>query len=209
MASLTRWRIALTLTETLTISLTAVACGSNGTSTGGASTGGSSANSTGASAGSSSGAASSGGSSGTGASGMTSTGASTGSSSGAASSGSNSSTGASGSSVSSGASGASGSGDAGSCGGNFESALVKTCASPTDCSLVRHSDCCGTVVMAIRNGTTATFTAAEMAYQSCVPGCGLRGCNHPETAEDGKVPTGAEQAIVALCQNIRCTSAVR
>ncbi len=63
--------------------------------------------------------------------------------------------------------------------------------------------------MAIRNGTTAAFTVAEQAYQSCVPYCGLRGCNHPDLAEDGKVPTGAEQTIVAQCQNMRCTSEVQ
>jgi hypothetical protein len=79
----------------------------------------------------------------------------------------------------------------------------------TDCTLVNHSDCCGTIVVAIHSGTNAAFTVAEQAFQSCVPYCGLRGCFHPDMAEDGKTPTGAEQTIVAQCVNMRCSSTVR
>jgi hypothetical protein len=219
-------RLAHALGSMLTIALTPVACGSRDTPGGGTSTGASGAMSTPASAGSASDAASSGGTASAGTSGAISTGASVGSSSGDASSsgtaasgslggaGTSGGTGASGSSADTGAdagSGASGSvaSDAGSCSVNFENALVRTCSSLADCTLVRHNDCCGTVVVGIRNGTGASFTAAEQAFQSCVPGCGLRGCFHADTAEDGKVPTSPGQAILAQCQSMRCGSTVR
>jgi hypothetical protein len=132
---------------------------------------------------------------------------------GASTTGSGGSPSAGGSSGSTGMGGGTGTGggvvgDAGSCGGNFTNALVKDCTTESECVLATHNDCCGNVMVAIRNGTNATFTAAEQAFQSCVPGCGLRGCFHADTAEDGKQAGSVGQAIVAQCQNKRCTSVV-
>jgi hypothetical protein len=74
--------------------------------------------------------------------------------------------------------------------------------------LAKHFDCCGNVVVGIRNGTNATFTAAQQTFESCVPGCHLRGCFHADMAEDGKGVSAAGEAFVAKCQNNRCTSVV-
>jgi len=141
------------------------------------------------------------GSSGSGVAGTSTTGGGAGSSS------------AGGSSGGTGSGGATGTGgsmvvDAGSCGANFTTALVKDCNLATDCVLVKHNDCCGNVVVAIRSGTDSTFTAAEQAFQTCVPGCGLRGCFHADMAEDGKSLGTVGDAFVAQCQNKRCSSVV-
>jgi hypothetical protein len=118
--------------------------------------------------------------------------------------------GASGSSGTSGAAGSSGTasdGGPGSCDSTFKNALVKDCQSETDCALLNHNDCCGTVVIAVKKGTEATFAAAESAYQTCVPGCGLRGCFHADLSEDMKPATSPGQ-IVAVCQNKICRSTI-
>jgi hypothetical protein len=94
-----------------------------------------------------------------------------------------------------------------SCDANFKSALVKDCQSETDCALLNHNDCCGTVVIAVKKGTEATFTAAESAFQTCVPGCGLRGCFHADMSEDMKHATSPGM-IVAVCQNKLCMSTI-
>jgi hypothetical protein len=86
-------------------------------------------------------------------------------------------------------------------------ALMKACASATDCTLVSHDDCCGTVKVAITRGTDASFTTAEKGYLACVPGCGLRGCFHADMAEEGGTP-GLGQAITAECRAGRCLSVV-
>lgn len=98
---------------------------------------------------------------------------------------------------------------ANACASDFASALVKTCTSAADCVLVRHNDCCGTVVMAVRSGTQGSFTAADQAYQSCVPGCGLRGCHHADVDEQGAAAEGTTKTIVAECNNQTCASVVR
>ena len=99
--------------------------------------------------------------------------------------------------------------DAGSCAANFAGALTKDCSTAADCELVKHNDCCGTVVTAIRVGSDASFTAAEQAYQSCVPGCAVRGCFHYDMAEDNNgMLTATGQSFAAECQSGRCTSVV-
>jgi hypothetical protein len=125
------------------------------------------------------------------------------------------SAGSAGSGGTTGAGGASGSGgsagvasDGGTCDATFKDALVKDCQSETDCALVNHNDCCGTIVVAVKKGTEATFAAADSAYRTCVPGCGLRGCLHQDMSEDLKSPSPS-QAIVAVCDNKLCMSTVR
>jgi len=118
-----------------------------------------------------------------------------------------------GSSASAGAAGAGMSGgphDGGpvACDSDFKSAVTKDCASDADCTLADHGDCCGTVVVGIRKGTDAAFSAADKAFQSCVPGCGVRGCFHATMAEDGSTVSMVGQAIFARCDNDKCTSAV-
>ena len=54
----------------------------------------------------------------------------------------------------------------------------------------------------------ASFAAAQQAYESCVPGCRLRGCDHADRAEDGQTLTASGQAFAAQCQSGRCTSVV-
>jgi hypothetical protein len=90
----------------------------------------------------------------------------------------------------------------------FTSALTKSCTTASDCRLVRHDDCCGGVITAIRVGSDASFASAEQAYQTCVPGCGVRGCFHADMAEDGETLAGAGRAFAAECQGGRCTSSV-
>jgi hypothetical protein len=102
--------------------------------------------------------------------------------------------------------------DGGSCADRFVAAVDKRCASVGDCTTANHSDCCGTVVVGIRAGTQATFTAAEQAFQTCVPGCGLRGCFHADLAEDQQSTMsldGAARAIVVRCDNGRCMTHVQ
>jgi hypothetical protein len=92
-----------------------------------------------------------------------------------------------------------------SCGDVFLSSLGKTCAGDTDCTTANHNDCCGTVVLGIRVGTETSFASAESAFQSCVPGCGLRGCFHATWAESG--PANADAgAIVVHCDTGACTT---
>jgi hypothetical protein len=144
-----------------------------------------------------------GGSSGSGG-GLSSTGAGGGAGSSAAGGAGSSSAG--GSSGSAGSGGASNDGGPSSCDSNLKSALVKDCQSETDCALVHHNDCCGTVVIAVKKGTEAGFPAKESAFQSCVPGCGLRGCFHADMAEDRKPASAPGQMIVAICDNKMCRS---
>jgi hypothetical protein len=99
--------------------------------------------------------------------------------------------------------------DAGSCSATFSAALVKECVTTADCVLVRHNDCCGGVITAIRAGSDAAFNAAEQAFQSCVPGCSVRGCFHADFAENQQSITGTtNQAFAARCMNGRCASVV-
>jgi len=116
---------------------------------------------------------------------------------------------AGGSSGSGGSGGASSDGGPASCDPNFKSALIKDCQTEADCVLVRHSDCCGTVVIAVKKGTEAVFTAAEAAYKSCVPGCGQRGCFHADWAEDMTMVASVGQSIVAVCLDKMCMSTVK
>jgi hypothetical protein len=92
--------------------------------------------------------------------------------------------------------------------GTYTSALTKDCTTAADCELVAHNDCCGTVVTAIRVGTDVSFMTADQAFQACVPGCGVRGCGHPDMAEDGQELGTVGQSFAAECQNGRCTSVV-
>jgi hypothetical protein len=95
-----------------------------------------------------------------------------------------------------------------SCASTFAAAVAKDCSSAADCVLVDGDDCCGTVKIAIKAGTEASFAAAEAAYLACVPGCGLRGCFHADVAEEGGTP-GAGQGIFSECRGGRCLSVVR
>ena len=98
--------------------------------------------------------------------------------------------------------------DAGSCPTSFTSALNKNCSIAADCVLAPHFDCCGNVIVAIRTGTDASFATAQQNFESCVPGCRLRGCDHADKAEDGQTLTTTGQAFAAQCQSGRCTSVV-
>jgi hypothetical protein len=93
------------------------------------------------------------------------------------------------------------------CEATYQSALNRSCSVPADCTLVSHSDCCGTVKVGVRAGTQAAAMSAEATYQACFS-CGARGCFHADQAEDGKTP-GAGQSIVATCVMSRCTSVVQ
>src|SRR5574337_550330 len=89
------------------------------------------------------------------------------------------------------------------CEAQFAAAIDKSCSSPTQCVLVNHDDCCGTVRMAVAAGTEAQFAAAETQLHMCFD-CGARGCAHPDEAEDGRFPQQG-QSIVAECIALRCT----
>jgi hypothetical protein len=94
-----------------------------------------------------------------------------------------------------------------SCSAAFTSALTKDCTSDADCTLAKHGDCCGNVVMGIRSGSTAAFSAAEQTFQACA--CTLpTGCFHPDMAEDGSQVGTVGASFVARCQSNRCTSTV-
>jgi hypothetical protein len=98
--------------------------------------------------------------------------------------------------------------DAGSCPGSFTTALIKSCSTAADCLLAPHFDCCGNVIVAVRTGTDASFATAQQNFESCVPGCRLRGCDHADRAEDGQTLTAPGQAFAAQCQSGLCTSVV-
>ncbi len=93
------------------------------------------------------------------------------------------------------------------CEATYQAALDRTCNVPTDCVLVDHDDCCGTVRIGVRAGTEATAQAAEATYAACFD-CGARGCAHADMAETGAVPQQG-QSIVATCVADRCTSVVQ
>jgi hypothetical protein len=117
--------------------------------------------------------------------------------------------GSAGSSSTSGAGGGSSDGGLAACESNLKSALVKDCQTETDCALLNHNDCCGTIVIAVKKGTEAGFTAAEAAYQSCVPNCLGRGCFHADMSEDHNQVGMVGQSIVAVCVNKLCMSTVK
>jgi hypothetical protein len=85
---------------------------------------------------------------------------------------------------------------------------MKACSTNADCTLARHNDCCGGVIVAVRTGTDSSFTAAEQTYHSCVPGCDTRGCFHADMAEDGQMLASTGQAFAAECRSGSCTSVV-
>jgi hypothetical protein len=93
------------------------------------------------------------------------------------------------------------------CKADLEASIDRACTVPSDCVLVDSQDCCGTIVLAVRAGTEASFATAEASYGACLA-CGPRGCQHADEAEDGTAP-GAGQAIVADCVAMRCQSAVQ
>ena len=98
-------------------------------------------------------------------------------------------------------------GDAGACEDQLAAATDKTCIVASGCALVTHFDCCGNVKVSVKAGTEAAYATAEAAYQTC-RACGVRGCTHPDRAEDGTTPkTG--QSIVSICSAGRCTSLVQ
>ena len=97
--------------------------------------------------------------------------------------------------------------DPATCKANLEAALDRSCTTASDCVLVDSADCCGTVKLAVKNGTEDGFPAAEATYVACLA-CGPRGCFHPDQAEDGATPQSG-QSIVALCKMQRCTSVVQ
>ena len=93
------------------------------------------------------------------------------------------------------------------CLAQFQAVIDKSCTSPSQCVLVDHNDCCGTVRMAVKAGTESAFLAAETQLHMCFD-CGARGCDHADQAEDGRFPQQG-QSIVAQCIALRCTSAVQ
>ena len=86
-------------------------------------------------------------------------------------------------------------------------ALDRTCNTPSDCVLVDHQDCCGTVRVGVHAGSEASAHSAEAMYAACFD-CGARGCAHPDQAETGATPSMG-QSIVATCSANRCTSVVQ
>ena len=93
------------------------------------------------------------------------------------------------------------------CKANLEAAIDRTCTQTSDCVLVASSDCCGTVMLAVKQGTQTAFASAETTYEACLA-CGGRGCYHADLAEGGMVPQGG-QSIVATCEANRCKSIVQ
>lgn len=93
------------------------------------------------------------------------------------------------------------------CKSNLEAAIDRSCSTPSDCTLVASADCCGTIYLAVRTGTQATFPALEATYEACLA-CPPLGCQHADQAEDGSVPQ-AGQSIVATCTAGRCASVVQ
>jgi hypothetical protein len=89
----------------------------------------------------------------------------------------------------------------------LESQIDRTCSTPSDCVLVDSADCCGTIKLAIRAGTQASFPAVEDMYTTCLA-CPPLGCQHADQAEDGATP-GSGQSILATCDLNRCKSIVR
>lgn len=93
------------------------------------------------------------------------------------------------------------------CEAAYQQALDRTCTVPSDCALVDHEDCCGTVKVGVRAATSADAVAAEATYRACFD-CGARGCAHADLAEDGMTAT-PPMTIVATCVANRCTSVVQ
>lgn len=93
------------------------------------------------------------------------------------------------------------------CEAAYQAAVDRSCLVPTDCTLVNHNDCCGTVKVGVRAGTQAAAMSAEATYLACFS-CGARGCFHADRAEDGKTPD-AGQVLIATCMMGRCTSVVQ
>jgi hypothetical protein len=100
-----------------------------------------------------------------------------------------------------------GPGDPAVCKAQLEADLDRSCAAPSDCTLVESADCCGPVELGIRAGTEGTFPAAEQQFVACLA-CPPLGCDHAPLAEDGTRPS-AGQAIVATCIANRCKSVVQ
>ena len=97
--------------------------------------------------------------------------------------------------------------DPATCKATLEASIDRSCAAATDCVLVHSSDCCGTVVIAVKKGTESGFAAVETQYETCLS-CGGRGCFHADLAEDGGAPQ-AGQSIVATCAAQRCKATVQ
>jgi len=90
------------------------------------------------------------------------------------------------------------------CQADYLRTIDKSCVVPADCVLVDHSDCCGTIKVAVRAGSEAAAVDAERTYGDCVA-CPPTGCFHADLTEDMQSP-GAGQTIVAVCTANRCSS---
>jgi hypothetical protein len=95
------------------------------------------------------------------------------------------------------------------CEATFEQAVDRACATPADCALLTHPDCCGDVEIGVAKAQLAAAMAAEATYGPCESAaCGGSGCQHATMSEDGMVPmTG--QSIVVVCTNQLCSSTVQ
>lgn len=93
------------------------------------------------------------------------------------------------------------------CEAAYQQALDRACSAPSDCTLVEHDDCCGTVWVGVRVASKPAALAAEATYGACFD-CGARGCAHADLTETG-MTAGPGQSIVATCNANRCTSIVQ
>lgn len=93
------------------------------------------------------------------------------------------------------------------CEAAYQQALDRACSAPSDCTLVEHDDCCGTVWTGVRAASKPAAVSAEATYGACFD-CGARGCAHADLAETG-MTAGPNQSIVATCVANRCTSVVQ
>ena len=95
------------------------------------------------------------------------------------------------------------------CEANFDMAFARPCATPSDCVLMVHSDCCHEIYIGVAQSELAAAMAAQEMFNACIgPACGGRGCGGQTSAEDGRIPAQGE-SIVATCVSNMCTSTVQ
>jgi hypothetical protein len=95
------------------------------------------------------------------------------------------------------------------CEAMFDMSFARPCTTAADCVLLTHFNCCAEVDIGVAKADLAAAMAAETVFGACMaPACGGRGCGGQTSAEDGKIPQGA-QAIVPVCVNDACTSTVQ
>jgi hypothetical protein len=88
----------------------------------------------------------------------------------------------------------------------FDDAVVRTCSVASDCEVVNHDDCCGTVILGIASSNAGAFPGIEADLHQCSP-CPPLGCAHQDVSEDGMTLHGNDK-FAPVCNAGRCSSTV-